>query len=231
MVDKFVCEFTSEVRGNSMSPLITTGSLLKFNRCFDESDLTEGTMVVIEDNSNSRFGIIRHLLPLDPTVYKVSDEKAPQLLHDVTKEEIIAVNKNLDTSTSVYQPGQENESFILNANDFLSDFYLAKIPRGMGIETSTVKKTILFSRQNDKFCFVIVPHKKLTSVGIEIIDTKAQRTVFQAKNIVFDTNPIPNINCQEFGSGQGMLNLDPGIYRYRFLVSHQALTDIQFEVK
>lgn len=231
VVDQLVCNFSTKVGGESMSPLIVPGSVVELNRCFEKEDLTEGTVVLFNDGSNLKFGIIRHILLLDPVVYKISDEKAPELLHDVIKEEIAGIAKNIDVSKSKYQAKQETESFILEADEFLTDLYLARIPKGAGIETATLEKTASFSRQEDKFCMVIVPKISLTAVDIEVLDTKKKSTTFLGSGIVFGVKPVPNINCQEFGSGAGMLNLEPGAYRYRFLMNHQVLVDIPFEVR
>ncbi len=214
-----------------MNPLITPGSFVELNRCFQEEDLIEGTVILFNDDSSLRLGIIRHVLTLDPIVYKVSDEKAPELLHDVIKEEIAGTTKSVDISKSKYQPKQETESLILDANDFLTDFYLAKIPKGVGIEAATIERTTSFSRQEDKFCFIVVPKKNLGAVNIEVTETKTQEITSLGSGIVFSASSTPNINCMDFGSGQGMLNLEPGTYRYRFLMNHQVLADIQFEVR
>lgn len=214
-----------------MSPLITPGSSVALNRCFEDKDLTANTVVLFNDGTNLRFGIIRHVLSLDPVVYKLSDEKSPELFHDVIKEEIIGITKDVDLSKSNYQAKQETESFILNADEFLVDLYLAKIPHGMGIEVSTVEKTTSFSRQEDKFCAVIIPKKNLMAVDTEITDITTQKIISQGNNIVLNVSSEPNINCMDFGSSQGMLNLDTGSYRYRLLLNHQVLADIQFEVK
>lgn len=231
VIDNLVCTFSTQISGESMSPLIAPGGSLQLNRCFEEEDLTEGTIVLFKDDSGSRLGIIRHILPLDQVVYKVSDEKAPDLLHDVIKEEITAINKSVDVSKSKYQAEQKTESFILDSSEFLTDFYLAKIPKGAGIETASLEKTTSFSREKDKFCFVIVPKKNLAGVELEISNTKTGEKVSLGKDVIFTAASKPNINCSDFGSSQGMLNLDPGTYRYRFLINHQALADIQFEVR
>lgn len=231
VVDNLVCTFSTQISGESMNPLIAPGGSLELNRCFEEEDLAEGTIVLFKDDSDSRFGIIRHVLPLDQVVYKVSDEKAPELLRDVIKEEIIAINKSVDVSKSKYQAEQKTESFILDSSEFLIDFYLAKIPKGTGIETASLEKTTSFSREEDKFCFVIVPKKNLIGVELEISNTKTGEKVSLGKDIIFTAGSKPNINCLDFGSSQGMLNLDPGAYQYRFLMNHQTLADIQFEVR
>ncbi len=230
VVDKAVCTFSAKVNGEAMGSLITLGSSVALNRCFKDEDLTEGTVALFNDGANLRFGIIRHILSLDPVVYKISDEKAPKLFHDVVKEDISGITKSIDVSKSKYQVEQETEAFILDADEFLTDLYLAKIPRGMGIEASTIEKTTSFTRQKDKFCSVLIPKKKLTAVDIEIIEVKTQKIISQGKDIVFDVGLKPNINCADFGSGQGMLNLEPGTYRYRFLMKHQVLADISFEI-
>lgn len=230
-IDRVVCNFSTKVSGQSMNPLIAPGSSVEINRCFEDGDLTEGTAILFNDGSNLRIGIIRHILPFNPVVYKVSDEKAPELFHDVIAEEITGVAEGVDTSKSKYEAKQGVNAFVLEANDYLADFYLAKIPRGSGVEASTSQKTTSFSKEEDKFCFVVIPKKSLTNVSLEVVNTGTQKTTVLGSGIVFDVRQTPNINCQDFGSGQGMFNLDFGTYRYRLLVNHQALADIQFEVR
>ncbi len=99
------------------------------------------------------------------------------------------------------------------------------------MEIATVEKTTSFFWEKDKFCFVIVPKKNLIGVELEINNTKTGEKVSLGKGIVFNAASKPNINCIDFGSNQGMLNLDPGTYRYRFLMNHQVLAGIQFEVR
>lgn len=230
VLDRAVCRFSTKVGGESMNPLIAPGSTVEVSRCFADGDLTEGVVVLFHDGANLRFGIIRHLLPLDPVVYKVSDEKAPELLHDVIREEITGIAEGVDVSSSKYQAKKEAESFILDAAEYVSEVYLARIPRGMGIESSTVEKTTSFSRQEDKFCSVVTPLRELRHLDIEIINTQPQQVVRSSTDLVFSVRPEPNINCDDFGSGPGQLDLEPGSYRYRFLLSHQVLADIPFTV-
>jgi hypothetical protein len=42
VVDRLVCNFSTKAGGESMNPLITPGSLVKMNRCFEDEDLTGG---------------------------------------------------------------------------------------------------------------------------------------------------------------------------------------------
>lgn len=231
VVDRVLCNFSTKVNGRSMNPLITSGSKLDLNRCFKKKDLTIGTIVLFEDGSGLRLGVIRHVLPLDLIVYKVSDEKAPELLHDVIITEISAINKSVDTNKSKYQAKLETEAFILDTSKYLSDIYLAKIPKGVGIESAAIEKTALFSRQTDKFCSVIFPKQTLSAVDTEIINNNTRETTFLGSDIIFGISPNPNVNCMEFGSGPGMLNLGLGNYQYRFLMNHQVLAKIQFKVK
>ncbi|MDD4938402.1 MAG: hypothetical protein PHX34_05375, partial [Candidatus Shapirobacteria bacterium] len=170
------------------------------------------------------------VLTLNPPVYKISDEKAPELFHDIIKEEIVGITHNIDVSKTKYETKQETESFILNADEYLFNLYLAKIPKGYGIEMAEVEKTSQFIKDKDKFCSVISPKKKLLHVDTEIIDSKTNKVVTSAKDIIFNVNSKPNINCIDFGSDQGMLNLESGNYQYRFLINHQVLKDISFTV-
>jgi hypothetical protein len=213
-----------------MGPIIAPGASIKLTRCFNEKDLTDNTVILYKDNSILRFGVIRHILPLDPIVYKISDEKAPDLLHDIIKENIVGITHDFDLSKTKYQIKATTESFVLSSDEFLSDFYLAKIPKGMGIEMITPEKTNTFNIQKDKFCSVIFPKKKLFAVDSEIVNDENQKIIPLGKDGVLDLQPNPNINCSEFGSSQGMLNLKKGNYHYRLLINHQVLQDIPFSI-
>jgi hypothetical protein len=230
VVDKLVCNFSTKVSGQSMNPVIKPGTAVGLTRCFEEKDLTQNTVALYLDNSSMRFGVIRHILDLNPVVYKISDEKSPELLHDIIKEEIIGITHDIDVSKTKYQAQKKTESFILKPNDFLADFYLGKIPRGYGEEMAEVEKASTFSKDKDKFCMIVIPKKELTFVDIEIIDAQTEETIISNKKIVFNVRPEPNTNCQDFGEDQGMLSLKPGNYRYRFLMNHQVLEEVRFTV-
>ncbi len=230
IIDKWVCNFSTKVSGESMSPVVLPGTSVTLTRCFTERDLTLNTVVLYYDDSIPRLGIIRHILPLDPVVYKISAEKSPELLQDVIGQEIIGISHNIDVSQSKYQSQEDIQSFILAPNDFLADLYLAKIPKGTGLEKATVEKTNTFTREQDKFCSAILLRKNLTAVDIEIINEDTKDTILLANNIVFNISEKPNINCQDFGPDQGMLNLDKGKYTFRFLMNHQVLENISFTV-
>lgn len=231
IADNYLCKYPIQVSGDSMSPVISQGSSIELNRCFDENDLSEGMVVLFGKDSEYHLGIIRHILPLDPIIYKISSERANERLQDIIKEEIVAISKDIDTSNSSYQLEESLESLILDPKEYVSDLYLGKIPRGYGEEMAEVEGTSTFSKDKDKFCMVVMPKKELAFVDIEIINTQNKETVVSNKNIVFNVQPKPNINCQDFGNEQGMLSLSPGSYRYRFLLNHQALADIPFTVK
>jgi len=230
-IDKYLCWYSVKVTGDSMSPIIASGSSIELNRCFDESDLSEGTVVLFGKKSDYHLGIIRHIVLLDPTVYKISNERPNERLQDVVVEEIKAVNNKIDTSRSIYQPQVNPETFILNPEEYVKELYLGKIPKGYGVEITKVKKTNIFSKNKDKFCMVVIPKKELAFVDVEIIDANTKEIVFFHKDIVFAVRSKPNTNCQDFGIKTGMLNLNEGHYRYRFLLNHQALADILFIVK
>ena len=233
-VDKLLCNYSVNTGGESLKPLVKPGSL-NFSRCIEESDLVEGGVVLFSDTSGTHLGIIRYVLPLDPIIYKVSDEISPDMFHDLVKEEIVGVNNDIDTSLTKYKTEQEAESFVLDPNDFLTDFYIGRIPRGSGIEMSTVEKTASFSRQEDKFCTVIFPKKLLVGVDTEIVNTKTGEVANLGTNSVLDTNLVPNIGCSIFSldgsTGPETLNLEPGTYLYKFMLKHQVLESVQFEVK
>lgn len=230
-VDNYLCNYSINVASDSMAPLIAPGSSVGLNRCFEKKDLTVGTIVLFGKNSDLHLGVIRHVLNLDPVIYKISNERPKERLQDMIGEEIVAINKEIDTSGSKYKLDQPEESLILDPNEYLSDFYLGKIPRGFGEEMAEVERTNVFKRDTDKFCMVVVPKKELAFVDIETIDVNTQNIMTSSSNVVFNVRSKPNVNCSDFGSESGMLDLAPGTYRYRFLLNHQVLADMQFEVK
>jgi len=216
-------------------PIISAGETLNLSRCFEIADLREGSLVTFYENASLRFGIIRHILPLDPPVFKVSNEKTPELFHDLLAEEIVAMTNDIDTGGSKYQASQDTESFIIKPGDYISDFYLAKIPKGMGLENSSLEKTSVFIRSSDKFCAAILPKQKLMNVDIEVVNNQTQEKISLEKNIIFDTSLKPNINCLDFALNNketsGTLSLNEGNYQLRLLLNHQILTSVNFEVK
>jgi len=231
LVNKYACQTTIKVSGDSMSPLIPQSTTITLNRCFSQDDLTVGTVVFYEINSQSHLSVIRHILNLNPIIYKVSNEKPNQKLQDIIKEEIIAISNDFDITNSSYQPTVNPDSFIINPNEYISEFYLGKIPKGFGIEMATVKKTNTFIKNQDKFCKVIVPKKELNPINTEIIDINTQKVVKSSQNVIISMKPNPNIGCYDFGPNIDNINLDAGSYRYRFLLNHQVLADIPFTVK
>lgn len=231
VADKYLCKYPIQVKGDSMSPVITQGSSIELDRCFDESDLSEGMVVLFGKDSEYHLGIIRHILALDPIIYKISNERPNERLQDIVKEEIIAIDQDIDTSNSSYQLKDSLESLILDPNEYLVDFYLGKIPKGYGEEMAEVEKTTTFLKDKDKFCMVVIPKKELAFVETDIIDAKTKETLTSHKNIVFKVQPKPNTNCSDFGTGQGMFDLSPGNYHYRFILNHQVLADIPFRVE
>jgi len=231
VVDKYLCEYEVKVSGDSMSPLIEPGTTIKLNRCFDEGDLTEGIVVLFGKDGEYHLGVIRHILPLDPVIYKISNERPNERLQDMVLTEITAISTEIDTSRSSYQFNESIESLVLDPTDYVSDLYLGKIPRGVGIEMAEVEKTDSFIRAEDKFCMVVVPKKELAFVDIEIINAQSKEIIKSHKKIVFNVLPKPNTNCQDFGDQPGMIDLPQGNYRYRFLLNHQALADIPFTVE
>lgn len=231
LVDKYLCTYSTKVGGQSMNPLIPPGTSVSLTRCFEDQDLTEGVIVLYQDDSNLRFGIIRHILALTPVVYKISDEKAPELFHDIVKNEIAGINQEIDVSGSKYSAKQDAETFILKSDQYLTDLYLAKIPKGAGIESATLEKASSFSLKKDKFCAVIVPKVNLIAVAIEILDTTTENRTSLGNSIVLNASAEPNVNCIDFGSGPGMLDLKKGSYLYQFNLNRQILESIQFEVE
>jgi hypothetical protein len=228
--DHYICKYPVKISGDSMAPLIPQGTTITLDRCFSQSDLSVGTVVLYDKNSESHLAVIRHVLNLDPLVYKISNEQSNQRLIDVIISEIVAVSNDFDINNSSYQSTTDPDSFIINPKEYVSKLYLGKIPRGYGVEMAQVEETNIFHQDTDKFCLVVTPKKELAFVDTEIIDTKTQKIVKLSKNIVFNVSSKSNINCQDFGTDSDALNLPVGNYRYRFLLNHQVLADIQFEI-
>ncbi len=228
--DKYLCSYSVQISGQSMSPLLATGSSLSLDRCFSENDLREGTVVLFEEGSSVRMGIIRHILSLENTIYKISDEKTPTLYHDKLFEEIVAISNDVETTQSVYVLEGDEDNFILSADKYLSEFFLAKIPKGLGLENSEIEKTQVFNLNEDKFCYGIKPKVDMYGVSIEILNKETGNKSQTGENIVFNSSSTVNINCKEFGDDTGMLDIKPGKYQYRLLLNHQVLERIDFEV-
>jgi hypothetical protein len=230
LADKYLCTYTAQISGQSMSPLLATGSSLSLDRCFNENDLREGTVVLFEDGSSARVGIIRHILSLENRIYKISDEKAPTLYHDKVLEEIVAISNDIETSQSVYVSEGDEDKFILSADEYLSELYLAKIPKGSGLENSEIEKTQTFNLKEDKFCYGIKPKVDMYGVSIEILNIETGSTIIKGENIVFNPSSSVNINCQEFGDDMGMFDIKAGKYQFRLLLNHQIIERIDFEI-
>lgn len=228
--DKYLCNYTVQISGQSMSPLLATGSSVNLDRCFSEGELKEGTVVLFEDGSSARMGIIRHILSLENRIYKISDEKSPTLYHDKVLEEIVAISNDIETSQTVYVPKENEDEFILSADKYLSEFFLAKIPKGLGLENSEIEKTQTFNLKEDKFCYGIKPKVDMYGVSIEILNKETGSKSIRGENIVFNPSPTVNINCKEFGDDTGMLDIKPGKYQFRLLLNHQIIERIDFEV-
>jgi hypothetical protein len=231
LVDKYACQINVQVSGDAMSPLISQGANITLNRCFSTNNLSIGTVILYDKNSESHLSVIRHILNLNPIVYKISNEQLNQRLQDIIFENIVAISNDFDINNSSYQPKGNSDSFLINPKEYISELYLGKIPRGVGIEIAKVEKTDTFSKNRDKFCLVISPKKELNSVNTEIIDTNTQKIVKSSQNFIINNKPNPNINCQDFGPNIDNLNLDIGSYRYRFLLNYQVLADIPFSVE
>jgi len=45
-VDNVICNFSTKISGESMNPIITSGTSVDLNRCFKENDLTQNTIVL-----------------------------------------------------------------------------------------------------------------------------------------------------------------------------------------
>lgn len=228
--EKVLCQYPVNVSGESMSPIVQPGSNLVFDRCYDLSELNEGLLILFKDDSSLRLGIIRHILPTEPPIFKVSGEKSPDRLQDITTTNIVAIEPSIDTSKTKYQAKQDPQTFVIHPDEYLNDLYLAKIPKSSGIENSNLEQTTQFLIDTDKFCFVVEPIKTINEVRLEISDVDSEQIILLGENIIFTTDPQTNINCLDFGKNQGMINLDSGKYSFNFFSNHQLLQSIIFEV-
>lgn len=233
-IDNQLCQFSTQIKGEAMAPLIKPNSSVKFDRCFQTKDLNKGTVVLYQDGSTLHVGIIRHVVPSTPIVYKLSNERESDSLQDATETQIKGINKEIDTSSSAYQSVQEAENFVLKSSEYLRDIYLGRIPKGSGIENSDVQKTNQFSSRHDKFCFVISPKKRLAGVDLEIVSNRTQNKIVLGEEVIFGLDPDPNINCFDLAatgsSTHSSLGLEEGSYQFRFILNHQLLESLDFQI-
>lgn len=206
-----------------MDPILKSGTNINLTRCFKEIDLKEGTIVLFSDGSSLRLGIIRHILKTQNIIYKISDEKTITNYHDLIITEIKAITNEISTANSVYKTNLNTNDFTLKPNEYLKDFYLAKIPKNNDIDKSIPEKTESFSIEKDKFCYSIFPKKDLYGIDIEIINLDTSERISLRTNIVFTVAAKPNINCDN-------INIKPGKYRTDYFLKHQLLVSKTFTV-
>lgn len=220
---KITCNYSTKITGQSMDPILKSGTTISLTRCFKEPDLKEGTIVLFSEGSSLRLGIIRHILKAQNIIYKISDEKTLYNYHDLIITEIKAITNNISTTASAYKTNQNISDFTIKPNEYLKDFYLAKIPKDNDIDKSIPEKTESFSIEKDKFCYSIFPKKDLFDIDIEIINIDTSSKFSLGTNIVFTAATKPNINCDN-------LTIKSGKYQIDFLLKHQLLVSKTFTV-
>jgi len=221
-VSDLLCAYSVKAGSDSLSPFIKFGETVNFSRCFEKEGLEVGHIVVFRDGGALRIGIIRQFINRGRLFYKVSNEKRPQEINDVLPDDVIAVLKT-DTSNSQYQPLEKTVTVDDNLENFMSDAYLATIPKGKGIESAPLEKAMQFNLIKDKFCFVFNPIKKLSGVDFVINEKGSEKEYFLAKNALL---PIgENINCEEDPFG-----LTAGRYSFKIFIDKILLKTIEFEI-
>lgn len=86
-ISEVACSYPVKVSGNSMQDYFKEGELASFDKCFENSELVTGTIVVFKDRDNNRIGIIQEIV--DGTLkVKQSNRDA---VFTIDEKDIIAV--------------------------------------------------------------------------------------------------------------------------------------------
>lgn len=221
-ITQAICSYPIKVSGDSMSPILQGGQTISSNKCFEKNELDSGVVILYRDNKDIRLGIIRDIQNLGRLVYKVSNERDLNKLQDVLPDDVVAIYE-IDTSQTKY--GTSNDTVVAEVDfeDYMTNAYLGTIPKGMGIETSTVQQSQQIDLSKDKFCFVLYPVKELRNVDIVIYEEQTTDTVFSIEDAIL---PIgENVNCDD-----GAIKLDQGKYEFKIFVNNILIKSIEFEI-
>lgn len=96
VVEKLTCLYQVNVAGNSMSPALTAGSRVVFDRCFnDKLNLPSGMIVAFKEDKTVRIArIIEKNAGGSDVIYKTSQDGKPDVFISVPANQIIAVYQN-----------------------------------------------------------------------------------------------------------------------------------------
>ncbi|MCL5094354.1 MAG: hypothetical protein M1355_04450 [Patescibacteria group bacterium] len=218
---KALCKYPVKVGSDSMEPFLKNGTTVDFDRCFESTELTNGKIIVYKESIVQRIAIIRGTQNAGRFVYRVSNEKNPQGLDNVLPSDIVAV-LDLDTSASKYVANEQDLAVDQNIEHYMSEAYLAAIPKGSGIELATLAKTTEFDLKNNKFCFVVNPIKDLTDVDFVVTPENSDKEVYVISDVLY--KPGENKNCYDD------VKIGSGNYVFKIFVKNMLIKSIPFRV-
>lgn len=221
-IAEVLCVYPVKVSGDSMEPFLHVGETVNFDKCFEKMDLRLGQVVLYKDGAVMRMGIIRSVQDVGRLVYNVSNEVRAEEVNSVLPDEVVGI-LDIDTSSSRYQAGESEVMVDDNLANYMSEAYLAKIPRGGGIETSDVVESAEFDLRQDKFCFVVNPIKDIRNVDFVISVQRSDEEVIAINDVIFQ--PGENVNCDD-----ELIKLDKGDYFFKIFAENILLKSIPFRV-
>jgi hypothetical protein len=229
-VDKYLCEYTIPASGQSMDPIIPIGSPITLDQCFTQEEVGVGTVVLFKEGTDIRLGIVRLILPLEPKVYKISNEINYGQLKDKILSDIVAINNEVDTSQTKYVETNSVDAYLLDPSTIFEYFYLTAVPIGVGIENAEILPTTVFDSKKDKFCTVIKPLQSASNISTDIMNLDTMEVTTLTSNSILLFKATPNIGCREFGTNLGQVDLRAGRYTVRLSKDYQVLVSIEFQV-
>jgi len=230
VVDEMVCSYPVTVGGESMVGVIESGEKVEMNKCFEEDEIVEGTVVMFKDESEMHLGIVRYVLPLERRIYMVSAEKSSTYLQSKTVGEIVAITNEVDVSGSRFVRENEVSDFILDKDKYLDDFYLARMRIGGDVDVDEIVRTNVFNGREDMFCMVVCPKEKMMDVEIAVL--VGGEEIMLGEGMIFDTNRPRNVNCRQIG-GEGVesIDLSEGEYEVELRMDGQILERLGFVIE
>lgn len=226
-VSNLICSYPVKISGDSMSPILEPDQTYTFNKCFDQETIKKDTIILYNDNSTPRTGIIRYTQDYGRFVYKVSNERESQRIQDVLPKDISAVFIT-DISNTKYHEDKEN---IIVEEDKLFDtymeyVYIGSLDKRLGIESGEVKQSSQIDLDTKKFCISFNPIKELQNTDFLIYDNMDNIIFEFSKGAILSQGQ--NINC--ISKGENNFNIEKGDYLLKIFVDNILIKTLPFEI-
>jgi hypothetical protein len=222
IVSKTICSYRLKIGGDSMVPILENGKTYVFNKCFDEKNIEDNTVILYDDNKVPRTGIIRYTQNYGRLVYKVSNEREAQNIQDVLPTDIYAIYIT-DISNTNYTE-QSTKEVNTDFSEYMDDFYLASLDIDLGIESGKLKEDDEFDLDTEKFCYVAKPNKSLTDIDVIVFDDE-DNEIFQLVTDGMITKK--DTNC--ISKGENGFDLDNNQYILKVFVENILIKESLFK--